>query len=108
MQPKVQSKPSARVHYHQLEQRITDDHVFPRASMPQRDEAWHKLNKVPCCRACNGRKGSMHPLDWLALLPNNSGRDRLSERLLRLGCSTDDINAARAAGRQNKGQANGV
>lgn len=42
--------------------------------------AWHQLNRVLVCPACNAAKGHLHPREWLAVMPE-AGRDRLRRRL---------------------------
>lgn len=52
---------------------LTRDHVFPRCwvrnLLPRPPGlAWCLLNRVPCCRSCNGRKADMDPRDWAKLI----------------------------------------
>lgn len=69
--------------------RLTRDHVFPKSRfyLGEKSEEWRVLNKVRCCRTCNGKKADMHPLDWLMVLKNEGGAVRLARRLVLLGMS---------------------
>lgn len=75
----------------------TKDHIYSRASgRHERDP----LNTVDCCRECNDYKGRLMPLDWLVIMPNVDGADRLAARLQKLGVDPFDI--AMAKGRRRK------
>lgn len=49
----------------------TVDHVFPKRILKheKRSGLWHSNNQVFCCYACNQKKGQMHPLNWLVIVP---------------------------------------
>ncbi len=62
---------------------VTVDHVFPehgRKDYPA-DMAWLQANKVECCQSCNMDKARLHPLDWLVIMPDNEGAQRLATLL---------------------------
>lgn len=50
--------------------RQTRDHIVPRANGGT-DEWW---NCVPCCRACNRRKGVLSLEEWRLVGPANGGK----------------------------------
>lgn len=73
----------------------TTDHVVPQSRLiggdyPTGDQRWLALNKVDCCRACNNRKGSMWPLDWMLVMPDY-GVQALHDRLILLECERSQI-----------------
>lgn len=62
---------------------VTTDHVFPesgRASHPS-DAKWVAANMVECCSWCNCHKGVLDPLDYLVIMPDPHGAERLAELL---------------------------
>lgn len=78
--------------------RVSVDHIVPQSKIasahPGADAEWKRLNRIKVCVACNGEKGDMWPLDWLAIMPAY-GVEFLSKRLAELGCPPADIAAAR-------------
>ena len=76
---------------------MTKDHIYSRAS--GRHER-NPLNTVACCRECNDYKGRLAPLDWLVIMPNVDGANRLATRLQKLGVDPFDI--AKAKGRRQR------
>lgn len=65
----------------------TRDHLFPQWLLARwhgpLSPEWRYRNRVDCCWACNLRKGSMHPLEWISHL-DADGAGRLHERLMLL------------------------
>jgi hypothetical protein len=64
----------------------TIDHVFPRRMIRYevRPAWWLAMNEQFCCSTCNGRKGGVHPLKWLAIMPSDMGAQRLAALLVQL------------------------
>ena len=75
----------------------TKDHLYPRAALAKLSPSqraklppsFDRLNSVPCCRGCNAYKGTLHPLDWLVIMPNSTCAARVAERLISMG---EDMN----------------
>jgi hypothetical protein len=59
-----------------------------------RPQRWHCRNQVWCCRDCNNRKGAIHPLEWLPLVPVEGARKSLAYRLVSLGLPRSAVYAA--------------
>ena len=76
----------------------TVDHVYPQwmiAAWPNMGSDWRRMNKVKACRRCNAQKGSMHPIDWLAVMPGGHGEaNRFAALLAQLGTAADVIAVA--------------
>lgn len=64
----------------------TLEHVFPRRMIrhEKRTTAWLEKNLVFCCERCNSRKNDMHPLNWLAVMPEH-GVAATADLLIDLG-----------------------
>lgn len=76
----------------------TTDHVVPasraeKAGHPVDDPFWNVKNHVGACFACNNRKGDMWPLDWLQIVPDPDGAERLARLLVELGCPQYEVDA---------------
>ncbi len=70
---------------------ITVDHVFPTCrpfDMPDSGLMNRPANRVFCCAGCNIRKGNLHPLAWLRIVP---GDPRLLIAKLHLLGVRDDV-----------------
>ncbi len=53
---------------------FTSDHVFPACrpfDMPDWAMMNRAANRIYCCASCNFRKGDLHPLTWLLLMPGD-------------------------------------
>lgn len=71
---------------------MTRDHIFPECrpqDMPDPAQMSRAANRVFCCRECNTRKGSMHPLAWLRIMPGDWRL--LAHKLHSLGVSPEAV-----------------
>lgn len=64
------------------------DHLIPRAKLSRSGvsltTAQRSMNQLPCCIACNGRKGDMDPRVWLAYIHDTKRRIAVGEILKQL------------------------
>lgn len=65
----------------------TIDHLYPQVvALPTGLRDWNDpKNKHRACHECNGKKGHIHPLTWLTIMPSDACAIRIAEDMMTLG-----------------------
>lgn len=64
---------------------FSQDHLIPRYALRHSEVVLtmqqRNMNKIPCCIACNAKKGDMDPREWLAHINDHKRRAHIVQLL---------------------------